>query len=142
MTPAELAQIEAAKVALGKATPGPWEIQLFDTVAVDFLRGRALVNAPEDEVFYDAVVIAAAPVLVERVIELEAELQRLKEWQEKAMPHIQRRYDEDESQVQTIEFELPEWEKSPGYRAVVRGCRERIPELSWLIAQAQEGDKA
>lgn len=72
MTPEKLDQVEAAKAALPKATPGPWEIRLGDTVSVDFLKGRAVVSAPEDEVFYDATVIAAAPVLVERVMELEA----------------------------------------------------------------------
>ncbi len=107
LTPAELAQVEAAKEALPK------------------------IGENSRGVRYSAqmTLAAAAPVLTRRVIELEAEVQRLKEWQAKAMPYLQN----EKTRMQFIDFD--DGEDMPY-------CLKDIADIAALIAQAQEGEKA
>ena len=115
MTDAELKQIEAAKEALPKATPGEWYLDLDK-------RGGCLAIYPKDKQFeevycrssdarnihfseknaqylypkwsmdkqaqYDAILLVAAPALTRRVIELEAEIVKLRKWQYEAVEHL------------------------------------------------------
>ena len=96
LTPAEIAQVEAAKEALGKATPGPWLADIRggclavyqeskqdqtpgchrdDERNIYYSNKGAFFNGlhwtMDEQARIDATLIAAAPVLVRRVIELE-----------------------------------------------------------------------
>lgn len=87
----EADQIEAAKAAMDKATPGPWAEPYYDNYPGD--RGWWVHNGVEGsheyavavtfegnpKAEYDALLIAAAPALVRRVQELEAEGKYLKD---------------------------------------------------------------
>ena len=120
MTPAELAQIEAAKEALPKATPGPWMVRRDDChfcSATEISNGHRIIAETNRE--WDSPIIAAAPVLTRRVIELEGEIARLKEWQWKAVPYLDAYSD-----------------SFPNHNAWEDGCHN---EIAALIAQAQEG---
>ncbi len=129
----------------------------------DWIAQLAITPAMMGHIEANATIIAAAPALVRRVQELEEEVKELTEpfdsfwtcmheekkahrkhiaeledWQARALPHIQRRYDEDTNQVESVVYEVDGWEKNSGYVAVVNGCKERLPELDALIAEAKE----
>ena len=141
MTPAELAQVEAAKVALGKATPGPRKYdcgcfyaqcqlnengQTYEPPIAEMLEGR------KSDYEANGIIIAAAPALTRRVIELEAEVQRLKEWQERAVPYLEK------------EIELCRSVLGIGICTceVCNDARRRGQELTALITEVQGGEKA
>lgn len=94
MTKAEMGQIEAAKAAFVKATPGPWivegmgVVQKRDDISSD-QRDIAYLNIEAGDIdqFGSAVaaenngiIIAASHALLRRVIELEAWQQEALEW--------------------------------------------------------------
>lgn len=86
MTEQELQQIEAAKAALDKATPGPWLIERDEQKGTphiednyeDWIAQLAITPAMMGHIEANATLIAAAPALVRRVQELE-------DWQAKAL---------------------------------------------------------
>ena len=110
MTEQELQQIEAAKAALDKATPGPWEmgenVRGFYHIWGKKHEWVGQIHALPEKSHNDATLIAAAPALVRRVQELE-------DWQAQALPWLR------------------------GYKKFVSG--ERITHLSALIEQAEGG---
>lgn len=142
MTTEKLQQVEAAKAALGKATPRPWVAGRPDMATlVDGVESKWIyagdqylavasgrINGPWEEVIANSQILAAAPVLVERVIELEAEVQRLKEWQGKAVPYLQN----EKTRIQFTDFD--DGEDMP------YGLRD-IADITALIAQAQGGER-
>lgn len=87
MTEAE--QIEAAKAAIGKATPGPWWIERdgqkgtphIEDNYEDWIAQLAITPAMMGHIEANATLIAAAPALVRRVIELE-------DWQARVLPYL------------------------------------------------------
>ena len=130
--------IRAALEALDKATPGPWVVGGKYTVRTtksssDWIcRVRDIHHRHSDEEdSSNATLIAAAP-------DMAAEIVKLRKWQSEALPYIEERYGIDLNQIEALEMEVPEWETSPGYRAVMNGCKERVPQLDRLIAEAKE----
>ena len=139
MTPEKLQQVEAAKAALPKTTPGPWieELCLGGAYVIDNVlpeskgkvRHIAEVWGPLTTPS-NATLIAAAPVLVERVIELEGELAALKEWQAKAVDWV--------CEAKVVVAEQAEmWKGRPREEEYNR----QLDEISALIAQAQGGER-
>lgn len=78
MTPAELDQVEQAKEALPNATPGPWmmhrDICHFGTMTEIYNDSGIIAEANRE---CDTPIIAAAWVLTRRVIELENQVKDL-----------------------------------------------------------------
>ena len=119
MTPAELAQVEAAKSDAQEL----WDIY-------NATGGSVFVLTKEGKK-YDIGDIAIT--LKRRVIELEAEVARLKEWQAKAVPWL----------TDAKEFTDFSISKCPQITQMADDRQKKmIAELPALIAQAQEGDKA
>ena len=89
MTEAE--QVEAAKSALDKATPGPWWIERdgqkgtphIEDNYEDWIAQLAITPAMMGHIEANATLIAAAPALVRRVQELE-------DWQAKVLPWLEK----------------------------------------------------
>ena len=79
MMPYTQEQIEAAKSAIGKASPEPWMVRRddchFDTMTEIYNGGGIIAETNHEQ---DTAIIAAAPALVRRVQELE-------DWQAKAL---------------------------------------------------------
>ena len=163
MTDAELKQIEAAKEALPKATPGEWYLDLDK-------RGGCLAIYPKDKQFeevycrssdarnihfseknaqylypkwsmdkqaqYDAILLVAAPALTRRVIELEAEIVKLRKWQSEAVRWLQA-VSEDAARYLEIY-------RNSEYRTMVPIIEKNIIDINRLIAEAKEdgGDRS
>ena len=163
MTDAELKQIEAAKEALPKATPGEWYLDLDK-------RGGCLAIYPKDKQFeevycrssdarnihfseknaqylypkwsvdkqaqYDAILLVAAPALTRRVIELEAEIVKLRKWQSEAVRWLQA-VSEDAAKYLEIY-------RNSEYRTMVPIIEKNIIDINRLIAEAKEdgGDRS
>ena len=160
MTDAELKQIEAAKEALPKATPGEWYLDLDK-------RGGCLAIYPKDKQFeevycrssdarnihfseknaqylypkwsmdkqaqYDAILLVAAPALTRRVIELEAEIVKLRKWQSEAVRWLQA-VSEDAAKYLEIY-------RNSEYRTMVPIIEKNIIDINRLIAEAKEQEE-
>ena len=157
MTDAELKQIEAAKEALPKATPGEWYLDLDK-------RGGCLAIYPKDKQFeevycrssdarnihfseknaqylypkwsmdkqaqYDAILLVAAPALTRRVIELEAEIVKLRKWQSEAVEWVQQAAANRSSLIKTWrELKLTK---------LIPDIEKDIINIDRLIAEAKE----
>jgi len=117
MTEAEYEQVEAAKAAIDEATPGPWRCCGCGQCQLVWGNSLLIHDQPDggDEAptpcnstgINNAILIAAAPALVRRVQELEAErydveamkreieargrdISRLEDWQAKAVEILKR----------------------------------------------------
>ena len=123
-------RIRAVLEAADKATPGPWDaVHVNDKGLWCICKAvNGVVISPSTD---NASLIAAAP-------DMAAEIVKLRKWQSEALPYIEERYGIDLNQIEALEMEVPEWETSPGYRAVMNGCKERVPQLDRLIAEAKE----
>ena len=143
MTPEQLQQVEAAKAALPNATPGPWLMRRdschFSTMT-EVYNGDGIIA--EANLECDIPLLAAAPVLVERVMELEAELKRY-EWALAETEALVMSHEGHISRQDALIQRLKEWQE----RAVEEGLiyykkfvgSDRLIRLSRLITEAQGG---
>lgn len=130
----EQEQIEAAKQALPKATPGPWKQNENDSDIISTTRNREWFHVADargwgvlrfegqkglDELSANATVMAASPALVRRVMELEA-------WQKEALPAVKQHREYLDSRI-----------CSQSNCEVCRELRENLAALDALIGRAQ-----
>ena len=157
MTPAELTQVEAAKKALGKATPGSWMADIRsgclavyqeskqdqtpgchrdDERNIYYSNKGAFFNGlhwtMDEQARIDATLIAAVPVLTRRVIELEAEVQRLKDWQERAVKWLHTASKDRLRGVKMCQ------KNNPG-GDIIFSIEEEISKITALITEVQGG---
>ena len=131
MTEQELQQIEAAKAALDKATPGPWEVFFTGTI------GKYVVEVSEKSVHKriatttqpNAILIAAAPVLVRRV-------QKLEDWQAKALPLLKTKAFDLQDDIEFVERVWKDEPKSNEW-LYAQKWRKELEPINALIEQAE-----